>query len=305
MRNGPIFRTRARVLNQLGEQLIKNESIALLELIKNSYDADASKCLVEMRSPESTENGEIIIWDNGEGMSKSTLSTAWLEIGTSYKEDLLKNERTKRTSKYERLRLGEKGIGRLGVHRLGRNIEIVTKQVNAKECSLKIDWDTIEKSTYLEDIPVSITERDPIEFKNETGTKIIIKKLRTPWTRKMARDCARSIVSLNSPFESNDSFAVNFEIQNSSWLKGILSFEDIEHYKLFAFDVRMAGNQIIEFNYSFLPWETMTKLKSRQLTIADKEISAVTRMVYKKEKDKEDNENKKAKKKDDYTDMRV
>ncbi len=285
MAGNPSFKTRARVLNQLGEQLIKNEAIALLELIKNSYDADASECNVMMYNPTSTINGRIIIEDDGEGMDISTLSTAWLEIGTSYKEDLKSSDKTKRTHKYNRLRLGEKGIGRLGVHRLGKQIEIISKQAGCKECRLYIDWNTIEKSKYLEDIPVELKERQPIEFIKGTGTKITISQLRLPWTRGMARDCARSILSLNSPFESKDNFTASFNIQGSEWLKGLIQYSDIEHYKLFEFDIEMHGNEIIRFNYDFLPWPTMNKLKSRKLSIADKEIYSLKRMVRKSDKE--------------------
>lgn len=287
MAGNPSFKTRARVLNQLGEQLIKSEAIALLELIKNSYDADASECNVIMHNPTSAINGRITIKDDGEGMDLSTLSTAWLEIGTSYKEDLKSSEKTKRTPKFNRLRLGEKGIGRLGVHRLGKQIEIISKQLGRKECRLYIDWNTIEKSKYLEDIPIELIERESIEFLKGSGTKITISQLRLPWTRGMARDCARSILSLNSPFESKDNFIATFNIQNSEWLKGLMQYDDIEHYKLFEFDIEMSGSAIIKFNYDFLPWPTMTKLKPRHLTINDKEIYNLRRMVYKSENDKE------------------
>ena len=136
MTQKPSFKTRARIINQLGEQLIKNESIALLELIKNSYDADASTCLVEMVRPDNKLNGVIEVLDDGVGMDFSTLKTAWLEIGTSYKDDLRTNTQTRRSEKYHRLRLGEKGIGRLGVHRLGKKVEIVTRKKECKECTI-------------------------------------------------------------------------------------------------------------------------------------------------------------------------
>ena len=154
MDNKFAFRTRARLINQLGEQLIKNESIALLELIKNSYDADASECSVKMFSPETAKNGEIVIKDDGEGMDYDLLSNVWLDIGTSYKEDLSKNKKSFRSSRHGRIRLGEKGIGRLGAHRLGREIEIITRKKTKSECVMKINWDDIDKSTYIEDLPV-------------------------------------------------------------------------------------------------------------------------------------------------------
>jgi len=283
MNNNPSFRTRARVINQLGEQLIKNESIALLELIKNSYDADASECTVTLSNPDSPEIGEIIIQDDGEGMDYKTLSTAWLEVGTSYKDDLKKSIPSIRSPIYGRLRLGEKGIGRLGVHRLGKEIVIITRAKRSKECVFKVNWDDIENSKYIEDIPFTIKQREPKVFSEGTGTKIIIRRLRVQWTRKMARDCERAIMSLNSPFDSNDSFRVSFRIPRSEWLKGLLTFEDIEQYKLFEFDIRIEGNYISDFKYKFTPWTTMKKLSQRSINIKDKEIKDLTRMVYKED----------------------
>jgi len=278
------FKTRARLINQLGEQLIKNESIALLELIKNSYDADASSCQVTIKNPESTEDGEIVIHDDGSGMSYETLVSAWLEIGTSYKVDLNTGAEPYRSPKFGRIPLGEKGIGRLGVHRLGRKIEIVTRnKKNKNEVVLIIDWNDIETSKYIEDLPIKVAERNPSVFLNGSGTRISISSLRVPWTRKMARDCARVITSLNSPFESNDSFRVVFKIPKYSWLDGILTFDDIEKYKLFAFDITMSGSRLTRFDYEFCPWETMKKLTPRQITIDD--ISSLVRMVHKEGED--------------------
>lgn len=289
MSESPSFKTRARVLNQLGEQLIKNEAIALLELIKNSYDADASQCAVTMLQPHSRDDGKIIIEDDGEGMDYQTLSIAWLEIGTSYKGDLRADALQRRSPKFKRLRLGEKGIGRLGVHRLGRGIEVVTRRCGFKECVLLIDWDKIAESRYIEDIPVSVFEREPEVFVGKsTGTRITIDRLKAAWTRRTARECARSILSLNSPFESNDSFSVVFDVQGVDWLNGLLTFSDIEQYRLFSFDISMAGNSITNFDYKFLPWDTMTKLSPREVTQDDTRISSLLRMQYKDGKDYRD-----------------
>ena len=137
--NNPHFKTRARILCQLGEQLIKNEGIALLELIKNAYDADASLCDVVMSNPTSPENGSIVIQDDGIGMNYDTIVNVWLEIGTDHKANLEPGKSAKRTSKFKRICLGEKGIGRLGVHRLGREIELISHAKDSDEVVLKID----------------------------------------------------------------------------------------------------------------------------------------------------------------------
>ncbi len=272
----PSFRTHARIIRQLGEQLIKSEAIALLELIKNSYDADASKCDVTMVAPDDIEQGEIIIQDNGEGMDYGILSNVWLGIGTSYKVTL----KDKRSSHFHRLRLGEKGIGRFGAHRLGREIQVITRTTNSKEFVLTVNWDNIDNSEFVEDMPVEIVERNPEIFINHSGTRIIIKRLRVPWNERMARECARTIVSLNSPFKSDDSFRVSFDIPGYSWLDGIAKFSDIERYKLFSFDIRMKGNDITAFTYRFTPWDTMNKLTPRRITIGDLKEEKLTRMVY-------------------------
>jgi len=273
------FRTRARIIQQLGYQLIKNESIALLELIKNSYDADASYCRISMKNVDNEKEGDIRITDDGEGMDRDILTNVWFELGTDYKDKLSENSETRRTPKYKRLRLGEKGIGRLGVHRLGRFIRIITKR-NEREYVLTIDWDKIEKYKYLENLSFKIIDREPVLIKSDTGTIIIIKRLRVPWTRKMVRDCQRTITSLNSPFDAMDSFKATLSIDKKEWVSDLLNFEDIETYKLFSFSVKMKGNEITYFKYEFTPWKAMQKLKSRIITIEDDEVSKVKEMVY-------------------------
>src|SRR5690606_16346994 len=103
------------LLIQLGDQLIKNESIALVELVKNSYDADANKADIYMDQVDDPDNGVIIIEDDGFGMSPDVVENVWLEPGSDFKGQLIKNNKT--SPKYKRLPIGEKGIGRFGVHK--------------------------------------------------------------------------------------------------------------------------------------------------------------------------------------------
>ena len=80
------FRPKAKLLLELGNQLIKDEGIALFELVKNSYDADATDAVIEMRNIDLIEKGEIVISDNGTGMNLDTVLGAWLEPGTDYRQ---------------------------------------------------------------------------------------------------------------------------------------------------------------------------------------------------------------------------
>lgn len=267
MKESIIFKPRARLMSQLGEQLIKDESIAVLELIKNSYDADARDVRIHMENLEKPESAAIVIEDNGDGMSLDVVKNCWMEPGTDNKEKKLKSmiENNLR-SKLNRLPMGEKGIGRFGVHKLGNKITLITCAKESKEVCVQIDWTIFNSNKYLSDIPIEVIEREPTQtFLNDssTGTKIIIEKLKTNWTRGKIRDLQRAVNSLNSPFDSIDSFNVVFDLDNKEWLKGLMEYEDIKDYALFKADMVLSGDKIINYNYDFMPWKSMKKLDKR------------------------------------------
>ena len=209
--------------------------------MKNSYDADASVAKIIIKKVDNSEEGEIIIEDDGSGMTPEIIKNVWMEPGSDYKEQIIKQ--SKRTSKFGRLPLGEKGIGRFAVHKLGNTIELITKAEGHPEIYLKIDWNIFKKTGYLDEFPVEIIERDPVLYKNTTGTKIIVKKLKKIWSRGMARDVYRSVNSFCSPFDSPDSFRIIFEIDKKEWLKGLLSLNEIKESALFKFYCEIDGEE--------------------------------------------------------------
>lgn len=266
-----IFKPRARLMLQLGEQLIRNEGIALLELIKNAYDADASKVTVIMKNLEDPENGIIIVEDDGCGMTEDIIKNVWMEPGSDYKENLFKKKI--RTPKFRRLPLGEKGIGRFAAHKLGELITLITRAENHPEILLEIDWSAFEKSKYLEEVPIRLITRNPEVFKNRTGTRIEIRKLRSPWTRGMLRDVYRSVLSLTSPFDDTQgSFNVDFKTDYENWIKDLLSIEDVKDWALFRFRCVLEGNRISKFSYEFTPLSSMTKITGRTVDETDQYI---------------------------------
>jgi len=278
--NKNIFKPRARLLLQLGDQLIKNESIALLELVKNAYDADATTAHIKMRNIEDVDKGNITIEDNGTGMDIDVIRNVWLEPASDYKQKLL--EGNKISKKFERLPLGEKGIGRFSVYKLGEKIELVSRKDKGKEVVIKIDWNDFSVSKYLDEVSVNVAEREPEVFTgNKTGTLIVIEKLKTVWTKAMVREVYRSVNSLCSPFDSPDSFRVTLDIDKNEWLKGLLSWEEVKDYALFKVECEIQGQYIDKFSYKFIPWPTMNKLHPRKITEKDDEIKKISRMVDK------------------------
>lgn len=264
------FKPRARLLLQLGDQLIKNESIALLELAKNAYDADASKVDIVMRHPDSMEEGTIEIEDDGFGMTPDIVENVWLEPGSNYKQEQFAERRL--TPIYQRLPIGEKGIGRFGAHKLGNLIEMTTKSANANEVFVRIDWTQFAEHRYLEEVPIRIVEREhPQHFVGgKTGTRIVIKGFRKPWERGMARNVIRAITSITSPFEAMDSFKPSFQIiDKPGWFDGIITWDKVCDYSLFQFDATISGNVLTNFSYKFTPWNTMTRLRGRNIELSD------------------------------------
>ena len=80
------FQPKARIIKLLGDELITNEIIAIVELVKNSYDADATEVQVTLENVTDVETGRIVIRDNGTGMNHETVLTAWLQPGTDVKK---------------------------------------------------------------------------------------------------------------------------------------------------------------------------------------------------------------------------
>lgn len=269
-----IFEPKARMILQLGDQLIRNESIALLELVKNAYDANANSVTVSMSKLETPDLSEILIEDDGDGMNADIIKNAWMQPGSNYKGKLIEsgvsfkdtNVSNQEDDKRPRYPIGGKGIGRFGVHKLGQVIELVSKKDGHKEVVLKIDWRDFEADKPLSKTPISFTENDkPQHFEEgKTGTRILVKQLKNTWTRGTVRDLYRSMNSLNSPFQSVEgAFKTNFILDDQSWLQGLAKFEDIKKAALYYVEATIENEQIKTLEYEFRPWDTMDKLKPR------------------------------------------
>ena len=126
------LRPRARIVRTLGSELISNEQIAIVELVKNAYDADATQVIVRFVGPLVEHAGEVEVWDDGHGMSAGTVDAVWSEIATPYRLEAIKSESGKRRV------LGEKGIGRLAASRLGDVTNVITKRPSGEEAMFEV-----------------------------------------------------------------------------------------------------------------------------------------------------------------------
>ncbi|MFN4202418.1 MAG: ATP-binding protein [Tabrizicola sp.] len=245
------FRSRARLLQHLGDQLIGTPRLAVFELVKNAYDADASFVKVTIGGVGS-DDPYIVVSDDGVGMSPDVVENIWLVIAHDHKEKELK-ART-RTAK-GRLPLGSKGLGRLSVHKLGNRVTMVTRAKGCPEVVVKIDWNEIIANEFLEDASIGIDTREPVVFTGDrTGTEITITELREQrWTRGEIRRLYRQVTSISSPFgkEGLDDFVASLEVPDyPQWIDRLPDPEEILKRAPWKYTFHFDGRQF-GYRYSF------------------------------------------------------
>jgi len=200
------FEIDASVVYQLGEQLISSETQALVELVKNSYDADASYANITVMTGESTGDrsrtfpeakGCILIEDDGTGMGWEEIKRGWLTISASLKRELKARGGT--TQKRHRTPLGDKGLGRLGAQRLGRYLEMWSvPEGDTRTYYVGIDWDDF-RGKALSRVPAYIELK---EEANNRGTQLLISELRVPetWQGSKQTELVNQLSQLIFPF---------------------------------------------------------------------------------------------------------
>ena len=205
------FRPRARMLQLLGNELIASDRLAVFELVKNAYDADASYVTVRM-GLDRPIGPMITVLDDGVGMTLDEIRNVWLVPGDDHRKQ--QRDSRKRTPTHRRLPLGEKGLGRFAVHKLGNHITLVTRAEDSNECVVEIDWDQLVQFPYLDEAPVVIKVRQPELFTDgRTGTQIEVRELRNKrWTRGEIRGLHNQITSMCSPFEEVGGFNAVLEV---------------------------------------------------------------------------------------------
>ena len=208
------FRPHARLLTMLGDQLIKNERIALVELIKNAYDADADR--VEIRfehfKKDLTYNAQscIVIQDDGTGMTADTVQKEWMNPAVPAKH-LAKREGREKTPGKQRIIQGEKGIGRFAVLKLGRVITITTRARGASQETVltwdfsRFDDDFLTESgkpreIFLDQIKINYSRHKPTKLMGANhGTIIEIRNLKGVWNTEIIESLCRDVSNLTDP----------------------------------------------------------------------------------------------------------
>jgi signal transduction histidine kinase len=192
----------------LGEELISDEVMAVVELVKNGYDADARKVTVTLENTVDVENGLIRIEDDGCGMDLQTVLYKWLEPATHHKRAGKGN--IKKRTPLGRIQLGEKGVGRFAADKLGAELELVSRVPGAsEEIVVRVGWHHYDHDRYLDEVENNWFTREPVEFSGDKhGTTLIIRSLRSQWAEELVRRVQTGLIRLLTPFSSSNDFTI-------------------------------------------------------------------------------------------------
>ena len=239
------FRPAARHIFTIGRDLIQNSVAAIIELVKNAYDADSNKVIIHFEKINDNSI-KIIVTDNGHGMSLDTITNKWMVPSTDDK--LLR-----RYSPKNRLMQGRKGIGRYAVSILGDKLFLESICTDLMKTSLEINWSDFETTNtqkefkYLDEIKIDIKSE---KTKETIGTKIEIRgceKFLEEWNEENFDKIIKELRKLISPLENEnakkkDKFDIIVEFKNfeyTNYNNNLIKIEpyDIQKY----FDYRLLG----------------------------------------------------------------
>ncbi len=215
------FRTDSGTIAHLGKESIKDHTTAILELVKNGYDADATRVEINIHiDNDDHEKSFIRVADNGVGMKSSEVISNWLRIGYSTK-------RSNKITARKRRKTGEKGIGRLSADRLGSEIALTTKSADDDIFGLKINWNDFNRQgvdllliPFKKIVNPTITIPVSKNSTNKTGTQLIITHLRNSWSNSDLQRLYDELSILTSPFRTVKDFEIVIESNIESEFKG-------------------------------------------------------------------------------------
>ncbi len=279
------FLSHVNIKNIIGKELINDDNVAVMELVKNSYDAGAKNVTVEFRNLKKEQKyHELLIIDDGNGMSEEDILHKWLNLAYSIKRV--------QNAQNNRLQAGNKGIGRFSCDRLGKKLDIYTKR-DSEIYQLQINWEDFENITdynvQINQIPMKLRKITADEVKKETdydigisGTIIKISNLRVQWVQLDGNSLFNEIlnyqkfVSLKSTLEK----LINKSQVESDDFKIFLKVDEVDDKNETSYNKQINGEiknkffEKLDFNTTYIQSAIsddgqyiITKLKDRDKVI--------------------------------------
>lgn len=259
-----VIRPAGRHILTIGRDLIQDGYVAIVEMVKNAYDADSPDVNIKFKASTNKNGYSICIEDHGHGMSRNTVINKWMVPSTS-------DKLARRISPAGRTMQGRKGIGRYAASILGKDLLLESIAPKGEKTTVYVVWENFEKAQYLDDVEILVETKD---VKQASGTRLTItgdNDLLTEWDQRQFDKLRFELKKLISPVsaalhENNqaDEFQINLAIENFPACKD--SSETIEPFPIFGFfDYKISG----EVNSNGKGLLTYTNQKSRN-TVKEK-----------------------------------
>lgn len=216
MANSENFKISAALKDIIGKELITDEFVAVFELVKNSFDANATKVEVIFENNYEPQNAQIVIKDNGKGMNYDDLKNKWLFVAYSAKRTGKESDDYRDKIKPKRVFAGAKGVGRFSCDRLGKTLNLISikNEPNAKIENLAVNWEDFENADEEEFINIKVSHKELINTSYDIlhGTVLEITGVRDVWNRERLQKLKKSLAKLINPNQGNDSDKFDIEI---------------------------------------------------------------------------------------------
>lgn len=201
------FRPRARIIRTIGDQLISGPEAAVIELVKNAYDADASRVDIVFRGPLDPGEGGITVSDDGHGMTLADIQEKWMEPATSSKIGM------RRSRSKNRAVMGSKGIGRFAAAKLGHRMMLrsISDDHDGRYEILvgEVDWSAFSGDRYLSDVEIDFSSQTT---DSPPGTEIEISGLAEGWSKEKLSRLVLELRRLVSPISGANQETYPFRI---------------------------------------------------------------------------------------------
>lgn len=243
------FRMHPRVFASLGADLVTNDVVAVIELVKNSYDAFAQNVWIRFRD-DPPQAMFLEIEDDGKGMTREIIENVWCLVATPYKE----LNPVVRSGGKERRVAGEKGLGRLSVARLGERLHMLTKAPGKPCWEVEVNWSDISAGDELSK-SYAVCRRYSGESPFLSGTRLRISGLTVEWDENRISDLQENLARLISPFSALGDFNIFLSGFDSAQTEEEVQIESPEFLSQPKYSIQGSsdGNGNVKGTYRFDP----------------------------------------------------
>ena len=194
MKNTGVHKIRpaGRLVLTIGRDLIQDVHAAVVELVKNAYDADSPDVRIQFRKHRRDNSCSIVIEDHGHGMTRDAVINNWMVPSTRDKLE-------RRFSPSGRVMQGRKGVGRYAASVLGTDLYLETVTPDGEKTEVYIDWQVFEDSAFLDDVDILV---ETSQTSDQPGTRLTIsgdERNIAEWTDRQFRKLRFELRKLKSP----------------------------------------------------------------------------------------------------------